>query len=70
MNARVWIRPAALAVAIALAGTASSGFAQTPGEGDENHGSHHPKAAIEAPAAPSQSAETPKGMMSQERQAA
>jgi hypothetical protein len=66
MDARVWTRPAALAVAIALVGTASSGFAQAPGEGDQNHSSHHPRAAAEAPAAPSQSAETPKGMMGQD----
>jgi hypothetical protein len=66
MDARVWTRPAALAVAIALVGTASSGFAQTPGEGDENHSSRHPKAATEAPAASAQPAETPKGMMSQD----
>jgi LTXXQ motif family protein len=69
MNARVWIRPAALAVAIALVGMASGGFAQTstsPGGTDEDHSAHHPKAAAEAPAAPAQSDETPKGMISQD----
>lgn len=72
MNARVWIRPAALAVAVALVGMASGGFAQTspsPGGADENHSAHHPKAAAEAPAAPApaqsseaQSTETSKVM--------
>ncbi len=70
MNARVWIRPAALAVAVALAGMASGGFAQTspsPGGADENHSAHHPNAAAEEPAAPAQTGETPTGMMGQDR---
>lgn len=69
MNARVWIRPAALAVAVALVGMASGGFAQTkssPDGADEDHSAHHPKAATEAPAASAQSSETSKGMMSQD----
>jgi hypothetical protein len=69
MNARVRNWPATLAVAFALVGMASGGFAQTstsPDGGDEDHSSLHPKAATEAPAALGQSAETPKGMMSQE----
>ena len=70
MNARVWIQPAALAVAIVLGGMASGGFAQpspSPGGADENHSAHHPKAA-EAPAAPAQTGETPTGVMGQDHQ--
>lgn len=70
MNARVWIRLSALALAAVLVGMAPGGFAQTasPSIGaDEDHSAHHPPATSEAPAAaPSQPGGMPKGMMSQD----
>ncbi len=73
MKSRAFARLCALALAIALVGTAPAGFAQTvspPTGVDEDHSAHHPPAASELPTPPpTQPSGMPMGMMGQDRPA-